>query len=306
MRVSSLTFSTAALSGIRDEQAAIARLSQQIARGEHMLAPKDAPVQAARVMELTDRIALRQQYLANQDKARLALNHQGTVLQGIRQVLEHARGILMGASPSHEPALREQYAQLIENDYRQLKDLANTRDPSGNYLFSGFKTSTEPFQHTQVAPGPGTSSGTTYAGDTGTRSIEIDLGRRIQVNDNLDVGVMRAGEPNDLLQGIDQIAIDLRTPTLTQAQLDAAVTRLNLALDDLGLIERRVAAAQQEIADTQAVTRAILNEEKDALGRLVELDQAAAIIELQRRQVTLEAAQRAYARTSGLSLFNYL
>jgi hypothetical protein len=27
---------------------------------------------------------------------------------------------------------------------------------------------------------------------------------------------------------------------------------------------------------------------------------------LQRRQITLEAAQRAYARTSGLSLFNFL
>ena len=306
MRVSSLTLSTAALAGIQNEQSAIARLAQQIARGERLLAPKDDPVQAARVLELSDRIALREQYLANQDRARLALNYQGAVLQGVRQVLEHARGILMGTSPSHEPALRQQYAQLIENDYRQLKDLANARDPSGNYLFSGFRTSTVPFQHTQAAPGPGPSGLTTYAGDTGTRSIEIDLGRRIQVNDNLDVGVMRAGAANDLLRAIDQIAIDLRSPTLTQAQLDTAIARLNQALDDLGLIERRVAAAQQEVADTQAVTRALLNQEKDALGRLTELDQAAAIVELQRRQVTLEAAQRAYARTADLSLFKYL
>lgn len=305
MRVSSLTFSTAALAGIQNEQTAIARLSQQIASNARVLAPKDDPVQAPRILELTDRIALREQYLANQDKARLALNYQGSVLQGIRQVLEHARGILMGAGPNQAQPLRDQYAQLIENDYRQLKALANTRDPSGNYIFSGFQTNTVPYQHTQVAPNPGTSGNSIYNGDAGTRRIEIDVGRSVQINDDLN-SVFQAGSPSDLLQAIDQIAIDLRATNLTQAQLDVAVARLTQALDDLGLIERRVAAAQLEIADTQAVTRTLLNEEKNALGKLVELDQAAAIVELQRRQVTLEAAQRAYARTAGLSLFNYL
>lgn len=305
MRVSLLTLSTAALAGIQNEQSAIARLSQQIAANQRSLAPKDDPVHTPRVLELADRIALREQYLANQDKARLALNYQGSVLQGIRQVLEHARGILMGAGPHQELALRDQYAQLIENDYRQLKGLANTRDPSGNYIFSGFKTSTEPYQHTQVAPNPGTSGTTTYSGDGGVRELQIDVNRRVQVNDNLNT-VFQPGNPGDLLKAIDQIAIDLRSTSLTQTQLDSAVARLNQALDDLGLIERRVAATQMEIADTQAVTRALLNEEKNALGKLTELDQAAAIVELQRRQVTLEAAQRTYARTSGLSLFNYL
>lgn len=305
MRVSFLTMSTAALAGIQNEQAAIARLSQQIATNERVLAPKDDPVRAPRILELTDRIALREQYLANQDKARLALDYQGAVLQGIHRVLEHARGILMGAGPNQAQTLRDQYAQLIENDYRQLKGLANTRDPSGNYIFSGFKTDTEPYQHTQVAPGPGSSAASTYSGDSGTRRIEIDVGRSVQVNDNLN-SVFRSGNPDDLLQAIDQIAIELRSTSLTQAQLDSAVARLNQALEDLGLIERRVAATQLEIADTQATTRTLLNAERNALGRLTELDQAAAIVELQRRQVTLEAAQRAYARTSGLSLFNYL
>lgn len=305
MRVSSLTFSTAALAGIQNEQSAIARLTQQIATNERVLTPKDDPLRAPRILELTDRITLRQQYIANQDKARLALDYQGTVLQGMRQVLEHARSILMGAGPNQEQSLRDQYAQLIENDYRQLKSLANTRDPSGHYIFAGHQANTEPYQHTQAAPGPGPSTPSTYLGDAGVRRIEIDVGRSVQVSDNLN-SVFQSGAAADLMQAIDQIAIDLRSPSLTQAQLDSAVVRLNQALDDLGLIERRVAAAQIEIADTQAVTRTLLNEEKNALGKLTELDQAAAIIELQRRQVTLEAAQRAYARTSGLSLFNSL
>lgn len=311
MRVSSLIMSTSGLAGMQNEQSSIARLSSQIATGQRVVAPKDDPVRAPRIMDLTDRIALRQQYIANQDKARLALNYQGTVLQGMRQVLEHARGILMGAGPNQEQSLRDQYAQLIENDYRQLKSLANTRDPSGNYIFAGHKTNIEPYAHTAAAPGPGPSTPSTYSGDAGVRRIEIDVGRSVQVSDNLNQ-VFQATDADagtgtdDLLQDLDQIAIDLRSTSLTQAQLDNAVARLNQALDDLGLIERRVAATNLEIADTQASTRTLLNEEKNALGRLVELDEAAAIVELQRRQVTLEAAQRAYARISGLSLFNYL
>jgi flagellar hook-associated protein 3 FlgL len=315
MRVSSLVFSTTALAGIQNEQASIAKLSSQIASGQRVLAPKDDPVRAPRIMELTDRIALRQQYIANQDKARLSLNYENTVLQQVRKVLEHARQILSGAAPGHDQALRQQASDLITADYNQLKGLANTRDPSGNYIFSGHQSMTQPFAHTQVAPDddanpstPATSGPAVYNGDAGMREVEIDVGRSIRVNDNLD-DVLRAGTSDDVLRALDQAAIDLReTPgsLLTQADIDNGIAAINAALDRLGLIERRVAAAQLEVADTQATTKALLNEEMNALGALMELDQAAAIIELQRRQVTLEAAQRAYARTAGLSLFNYL
>lgn len=305
MRVSTLALTNAAVSGIQREQAAIARLTQQIASNRRILAPQDDPVQTQRVLELSDRIALRKQYLANQEKASLALSYRMTALSEIRRVLEHARSILTSVSASHAQDLREQYSDLIMADYQQLKVQANSRDPAGNYLFAGYATSTEPYDHTQVAPGPGTSGASTYNGDNGIQRVEIDVGHLIQINDNLNT-VFQANTANDLLQTIDQIAIDLRSPTLTQAQIDAAVNRLNIALNDLGLIERRVAAAQVEVAETLATTKAWLKEEKNALDELVGLDTAAAIVELQRRQVTLEAAQRAYARTAGLSLFNYL
>jgi hypothetical protein len=46
--------------------------------------------------------------------------------------------------------------------------------------------------------------------------------------------------------------------------------------------------------------------ESNALGDLQQLDQAAAIMRLKTRQTSLEAAERAYAMTSSLSLFSYL
>jgi flagellin-like hook-associated protein FlgL len=46
--------------------------------------------------------------------------------------------------------------------------------------------------------------------------------------------------------------------------------------------------------------------EKNMLSDITQVDKAAAIVELQSRQTSLEAISRAYSITSGLSLFNYL
>ncbi len=318
MRISSLTYFSSGLAGIQQQQAAIAKLTVQISTGLRVNQPKDDPISASRILQLTDSIALRNQYLSNQLKADLALDQEGTVVAEIRRVLEDTRTLLTASSPSQDQDLREQYSDLISANYLQLSSLVNTIDPAGNYIFSGFETGTEPFIHTQVAPDDdndpsthATSAATTYNGTAypgGLRYIEIDKGRTLQVNDNLDY-VMQAGTASDVLQAIDQVAIDMREEpgTLyTQADIDAALTVITAALDRLADIETRIAAAQTELADTQAMVQTLLAQDQNALNTLIDLDDAAAIIELQTRQTTLEAASQAYATIAGMSLFDYI
>lgn len=317
MRVSSLTFYTSSLAGMQNQQAAIARLNQQIATGQRLLAPKDDPVAANRALELSDRIALRQQHQSNQQKAELALDYEMTVVQEMRKAMNDARALLTGISPSHDQTLREQHSDLVTAAYQHLKDLANSRDPSGNHIFAGYETAVAPFDHVQAAPGGVNSPATDYRGSLdpdGIRSIEVDTGRDLQVNDNLERviaydadrdGSVEANE-HDVLRALDQAAIDLRDPAVTQAQIDAAIAALDVALQALGGVERRISADQVQLADIQATTQALLTEEENALTDILELDNAAAIMELQLRQTQLEAAQRAYATTAQLSLFDYL
>ncbi len=318
MRISTLSFHNATLAGIREQQSAIARLSEQIAGGKRILSPKDDPIGSTRVYELTSRIDMRNQYLSNQDKASLTLTYESTIATEMRNQLQNARSQLFGVAPGQTKAAREQASDLISAAYNQLKDLANSRDASGNYVFGGFKTAAPPFSHTQVAPdsdanpathaasGPTTYSGTPAPG--GLRYAEIDYGRKVQLNDNLD-NLLKSGTADDLLQALDQIAIDLREDPftlLTQSDIDTAVAAINGALDRLGSVERRIAVTQLEVADAQKTTKALLLAEQNALGKIVDTDQAAAIIELQLRQTTLQAAEQTFARTANLSLFNYL
>src|SRR5208337_1590599 len=60
-----------------------------------------------------------------------------------------------------------------------LLSLANTQDGSGNYIFGGFATQTQPFARS--------ATGATYSGDQGQRQVQIGAGQTVVVGDNGDL-----------------------------------------------------------------------------------------------------------------------
>lgn len=315
MRIDSLSYYTTSLSGIQNGQSAIARVSQQLSTGKEMLAAKDDPLAASRALELSDRISLRAQSLANQAKASIALKYENTVLQGLRSTLDQARTTLQGVGQEPEPTNRTSATQILKGAFHSLLAYANSRDAEGNYIFAGDKSATSPYANASggdFSTTPASGVATTFNGSASTRSVEIDTGRLVQVQDNLNTVFQSGVAGADLLQTLDEAAARLPLPTgnasavTDTATLQGYIQVLDDALSNLGLIEQRVGAAMKEISDVQSTSKALQNMEQDALDRLTEVDQAAAIIELQTRQTTLQAASQAYAKTSSLSLFNYL
>jgi flagellar hook-associated protein 3 FlgL len=341
MRISSLSYFTSSLSGMQDNQNQIARLGEQIGSGQRMLAAKDDPLAAEKALQLSSRIAVREQYLANQQKASLSLDYETVVLDEMDKSLSDVRALLMQSSGSDMQSLRNQHAEILKNMYVHIKDLANSYDSEGHFIFAGFNTSlsatTPPFQHTQVYPtiaAPG-SQPTTYVGtpdgaapsSQGVRTIIVGDGRSVQVSDNLE-NVIKFPAPvnvpffdtagpgltnvatTDVFQALDQISIALRDTNLTTYQLSTAVNdvvnALTATLDRLGGIAQRASAVRLELDDVRTSTEKLQMIEQNAFADLTQVDKAGAIVELQLRQTSLEAAQRAYAQTSSLSLFSYL
>jgi len=316
MRIDSYSFFTASLAGMRDNQSAMARLNQQIATGKAILAPKDDPLATEKILQLTNRVATRTQFTANQDRASLALKYESTVLDEMRKTLEEAQDLISGVSPGHDAGLRDTVAQRLIGANRHLLSLANTRDPNGEYIFGGHATTAAPYAN----PLSGAAVATTYngtpllpnitapdgqTGPGGSRWLEVDTGRYVRTNDNLDA-VFLHGTANDLLQQLDDAAAKIPGATLTQSDIDGWTALLSSALDNLDAISHRVAAVYGEVEDVRSTTGALMLQEKNALSDIQQVDQASAIMELQIRQTALEAAGSAYARTASLSLFNYL
>lgn len=305
MRIDSLTYFNSSLLGMRNNQAGIARLSQQIAADQKLLQPKDDPVATEQILDLSNRIATRTQFASNQDRASLALKYETTVLSEMRNTISGARALLAGVSPSNDAGSRQTVAERLAGYSNQILDLANTRDPSGNYIFGGFNTIDRPYTN----PLDGTETATAYAGTPnpgGTRSIEVEVGRLIQVNDNLD-GVFQHGVAgSDLLQELDAASARLSNGTATETDLVDWMSLLDNAMNTLDSISYRVTAAYGEVDDVRATAKTLLVQEQNALSDLQTLDKESAILELQMRQTALEASQRAYAKISGLSLFNFI
>jgi flagellin-like hook-associated protein FlgL len=307
-----------------------------------MLAAKDDPLSAEKALQLSSSIAVREQYLANQQKASLALDYETAVLTEMDKSLTDARALLVQSNGSDMQPIRDQHAELLKNMYLSFKDLANSLDSEGHFIFAGFNTNlgmaTPPFQHTQVYPTVSASGVTTYVGtpdavppaqisSLGVRSISIDNGRSVQVTDNLE-NVLKFPAPvnipyydtttnsvtnvatRDVFQALDQIAIALHDTNLTTNQVDQAVSdtvnALTATLDRIGFIARRVSAVTLEVNDAGRTTRSLQTIEQNALSDLTQVDKTAAIVEMQMRQTSLQAAQQAYAQTSKLSLFSYL
>ncbi len=314
MRISTASYYATSLSGIQNQQSQISRLNQQIASGQRMLAAKDDPISNTRVMSLQDGLAARTQYASNQVKLELIQKETMTVLDEINKALVKTREVVQTGQNAYDPALREQTAVTLNGLYKHIADLVNYRDTSGNYLFAGHETDTKPFLHTETfdpsSSAPAISPNGGFAGDEGVRMIQVDSERNIQSNESL-VAVMQSGVAgSDLLQIIDQLAVDMRDSTMDTATLQVnmsdAYNVINTAMNNLKNVQSGLAGRQMELADVTGSNSSLMNIAEDTLGELTQVDQARAIVELQQRQTVLQAAMSAFSSSSRLSLFNYL
>jgi flagellar hook-associated protein 3 FlgL len=305
MRISTLSFYNTTLGGIQNQQSQIARLSQQIATEQKYLATKDAPIETSRALQLVEGIAVRTQYQANQIKADLSLKQESLIVGELDNALTSARSAALDINIDQDQESREVIAIQLANLYKHIKDLANSKDSGGNYIFAGHESDTRPYVHNSVYDGAVAPQTTTYLGDTGVRQAEIEAQRTLQTSDNLNT-VLGAGTANDVLQAIDSLAAGLRAGTATQTDLSNFETLMNGAQSTLRVMQASLAGRSVELAETQATTASLLTVDLDALSSIQDIDKAAAIIELQQRQIALQAAQSTFVLTSKQSLFSYL
>ncbi|EAR09451.1 flagellar hook-associated protein FlgL [Reinekea blandensis] len=149
-------------------QSNLNKTSEQIASGKKMLSPADDPVGAARVLQLDQEIALLNQYERNITLLDSRLEQEEGVLDGVTSVLQRVRELTVQAGNAAVYSESERQAIALELDERlkELFDLANSRDGSGEYLFSGFQGEKQTF-----VQNPGGGYG--YQGDEGVRFLQI-------------------------------------------------------------------------------------------------------------------------------------
>jgi len=307
MRISSSWAHQTAVNSMLNQQASLQQIQQQLSTGKKLLTPSDDPMAAARIIDLNQNIKQNEQYQSNINTARDRLSQQESVLQSATDVLQKINELgVQGLNDTNSPSDRASIAGEMEELNKQLLSIANTKSPSGEYLFSGFKSTTQPFSKNS-----GTTGTYTYAGDTNSRSIQIDTNRQITDGDpgsqvfGMPTGsatLPAAGSINNVFEAIDKFAADLRANAPNSASLDDVSKSLDKVLSVRSSVGIRLNALDKQ---DEMHTDSVL-EMKTVLSATEDVDYAEAIGRFSQQTVSLQAAQQTFTQLKKLSLFNYL
>lgn len=299
MRISTQTLFDNGAARIAEEQAALNKTQQQVASDRRILTPSDDPVAATRALELTQSQSLNTQYGTNRGYAKDSLAAVDSTLSSVTDLLQEAKTAAISAgNPMLSDSDRAAIATSLQSSLGLLMGWANTRDGQGNYVFSGFQTSTPPFVQT--------ATGVQYQGDQGQRLIQVDATRQMAIS-SPGQGVFQGGG-QDMFKTLNDLITQLNTPGTTglSAALNTANSDLQLALGNVSTVRASVGTRMKELDSLDNAGSSKNLQYSQTLSALQDLDYTQALTDLSRQQTTLEAAQKSFMQTSGLSLFKYL
>lgn len=175
MRISTSMIFENGSSQISNLQSNLSTTQQQIAAGSKILTPADDPIGSARALVITQAQALNDQYGTNRQYARDNLSAADAVMTNVTTTLQSVKSLIVSAgNGTLSDSDRATIATQLQGNLGQLLGLANATDGTGNYLFSGFSTTTAPYTQT--------ASGATYNGDQGQRSLQVGPARQIPLS----------------------------------------------------------------------------------------------------------------------------
>jgi flagellar hook-associated protein 3 FlgL len=158
-------------------QAQMAKTQDQLSSNKRVLTASDDPIASAHSLEVTQSQSMNTQFATNRDNAKASLSLVDQTLQDVTSQIQSIQSTIVAAgNASYAQSDREALATQLQGQLTDLIGLANTSDGTGGYLFSGYKSTTQPFSQTPT--------GAVYQGDQGTRTLQVGASRKMPVTTN--------------------------------------------------------------------------------------------------------------------------
>lgn len=301
MRISTALQYQVGVSQMLDQQSKLSVSQMKIASGKKYLTPSENPQVAASELYFNQRIKVYEQYQNNIITVRQRLEQENSGLNSSVGILQRVRELAVEAfNDSNQGSNRQQIADEIGQLNENLLKIANTQNPNGEYIFSGYASDKRTYD---------TSSGSyVYQGDQ-QRSLVIGPERQMADGDTgdqafgvLDATPQPAGSIGNVFQAISQLSSDLKTNVTNTASL----TDLDKALDRITTVQVSIGARLNALDSQKDLNDSYIIDHKTIVSEIGDLNYAEAISNFNLQQTALQAAQQSYTKIQGLSLFNYL
>jgi flagellar hook-associated protein 3 FlgL len=301
MRISTNFIQQQSVEAMLRQQTELAKTQQQVSTGERIQTPSDDPVAAVRILGIERDLNLTQQYQGNADAAENKLSVTDGILTSAADIMQRIRELaVQGLNDSNDPNARQGIAEEIRQLNETLVSLANTTDANGEYLFSGYQSNTQAFDPSTYA----------YNGDSGQRNLRVGGGYLVEISepgDQIFISTNLDSSTQAIFQTIEDFATALDNDSVNTAPNNGDfLTNMDTALDQVYNARTRLGTRMNAIDQQRAVNEASIASLENNLSQLKDLDYAEAITRLNQQSVGLQAAQQAYVKVQGLSLFNFI
>jgi flagellar hook-associated protein 3 FlgL len=305
MQISTLWGYQVAVENMTTQQSNLSQTQMQISTGKQYLTPADNPVVAANLIDFNQNIQENQQYQTNISSAQSRLQLEDSSLSSAISTVQSIQELTtQGLNASNSAANKQQIANQINQLNQQLLTIANTKDANGEYIFSGNITNQQAYTVTTGAPNT-----YTYNGDSGQQSSIIGPNRQVTQGDPgssvfgaISTGTLTEGSITNVFQAVNQIVTDLNNNTPSNASL----TDLSNALNTMETTQASVGSRLQVLTSQQNINAQTILDNQTTSSAIGDLNMPQAISQLDMQQTTLQAAQMAFTKVEGMSLFQYM
>lgn len=302
MRISMQNMYSSNLYSLQKSTIEIARHNEMQALQTSMLKPSDDPIGAVQVIGTERDVAQTEQYIKNIQSLSSGLDRSETHLSSMIDLQGRLREIAVASNNgSLSPADRAAYGAEMEELMESMVSLVNATDESGNYLFSGNLTNTQPLLNTN-----GVYS---YEGDSNQREVQVANNTWMEANVTAEAFIFSNGS-DDIFNQAQAYMDVLSDPTLSpgDAAFDTASENMQSTLDDtLNSISATITdlgGKQNSLSLTQTSHEEMKIFSEGVIGEIKDLDYAASISESTKLMTALQATQYTFIEISKLSLFS--
>jgi flagellar hook-associated protein 3 FlgL len=280
----------------------LATTQAQMAESKQILSPSDAPDQAAAIQRLKGEVQRQDSHMRTLDVAMRRYTAEETALSASNDILIRMKELgIQAANDTLSPDDRKGVAVELKALRDQLLSLGNTRDDSGNYLFSGTRVNTPAFAEDL-------NGDVIYQGDQTQTRIPAGVERTVQFTragtDVYSRVVRQDGNSVGFFDALDQMIDGVN---------NAQTGNIQQGIADLTQMHNNLTLSQAQNGSDQVVVQSqldVLSETalrfKSTLSEIEDLDYAEAVTRMNKEMMALEAAMGSFSKISGLSLFAYI
>ena len=280
----------------------LATTQAQMAVGKQILSPSAAPDQAAAIQRLKGEVERQDSHIRTLEVAMRRYTAEETALSASNDILIRLKELgIQAANDTLAPDDRKAIGVEMKALRDQLLSLGNSRDDSGNYLFSGTRVNTPAFAEDATGK-------VLYQGDQTQTRIPAGVERTVQFTragtDVFSRVVRENGQPVGFFDALDQMIAGTNNSQTSKVQQGIAdITQMHNSLtlsQAQNGSDQTVVQSQRDVLDEAALRF------KSTLSEIEDLDYAEAVTRMNKEMMALEAAMGSFAKVSGLTLFDYI